>query len=168
MNTAKAGFVWTVETIKGGEVVDSEVIHNLFPIEGLNNMLAVWLKGATQPTNFYVSLYEGNYTPVPGDTAAAFPAAATELTAYAETTRVPLVLGSVASGAVDNVSDADTRAIFTGNTNGKLAVGGFITTAPAKGATTGVLASAVRFTSPKSLDAGTFLRATCSFQIVSA
>lgn len=164
-NIARAGFVYTVETIKDGHVIDTETVSNLIPIEGLNDMLAVWLKGGTQATNFYVGLYEGNYTPVPGDTAAAFPAAATELTAYDETTRVPLVLGSVTGGAVDNSANP---AVFTGSTNGKQAMGGFISTSPAKGSTTGVLASAVRFPSPKSLDDGTVLRVTCSFQIVSA
>lgn len=164
-NQAKAGFTYTVETIKDGQVIDTDVVTNLIPIEGLNDMLGVWLKGGTQPAGFYVGLYEGNYTPVPGDTAAAFPAAATELTAYDEATRVALVLGSVASGAVSNAANP---AVFTGSTNGKQAMGGFISTAPAKGATTGTLASAVRFTSPKSLDDGTVLRVTCSFQIVSA
>lgn len=164
-NKAKAGFVWTVESVKDGIVIDREVIHNLFPIEGLNNMLNVWLKSGTQSANWYVGLYSGNYTPVPGDTAAGFPAAATELTAYDETTRVLLELGTTAAGGVDNSADP---AVFTGSTNGTVAQGGFISSAPAKGATTGVLASAVRFSSPKSLDDGTVLRVTCSFQIVSA
>lgn len=164
-NTAKAGFTWTVESIRDGVVIDTETTHNLFPIEGLNDMLSVWLKSGTQSASWYVGLYEGNYTPIPGDTAAGFPAASTELTAYDETTRIALVLGTVSGGGVDNSA---SPAVFTGSTNGKQVMGGFISTAPAKGATTGVLASAVRFTSPKSLDDGTVLRVTCSFQIVSA
>jgi len=163
-NIARAGWVWTIEASEDGKVINTQKVHNLFPIEGLNNMLGVWLKGVTQPSNFYVGLFEGNYTPVPGDTAAGFPAAATELTTYDETTRVLLELGDVAAGAVDNSAD---RAVFTGSTNGKSVTGGFITTAPAKGATTGVLASAVRFSSPQSFNDGTILRVTCSFQIVS-
>lgn len=164
-NTPKAGFTYVIETVRDGVVIDTETVHNLMPIEGLNDMLSVWLKSGTQAATFYVGLYEGNYTPAPSDTAAAFPAAATELTAYSETARVPLVLGAVSGGASDNSA---SKAVFTGTTDGKSVMGGFISTAPAKGATTGVLASAVRFTSPKSLDNGTILRVTCSIQIVSA
>lgn len=164
-NQAKAGFVYDVESWKDGNLLLAQRVHNLFPIEGLDDMLSVWLKGGTQAAGFYVGLYEGNYTPTPGDTAAAFPAAATELTAYAELTRVPLVLGAVSGGACDNL---DSPAIFTGNTAGKQAMGGFISPAPAKGATTGVLASAVRFPSPQPIGDGVVLRVKCSFQIVSA
>ncbi len=164
MDRAQAGFLYTVETIKDGKVIDTEVVHNLLPIEGLNYLISTGLKAGSAFTSWYVGLYEGDYTPVPGDTMAAFPGAATELTAYDESTRRALTLGAVASGAVDN---AASKAEFTGSTNGKLAMGGFVASAPAKGATTGVLISAVRFTSPKALDDGTILRVTAGFSITS-
>lgn len=164
MSKAQMGFVYTVQTIRDGQVIDTETIHNLIPIEGLNHMLEVAFKSGSQNANFYVGLFEGAYTPVPGDTMAAFPGDATELTAYSETARPTLVLGAVAAGQVDNEGD---EAAFTGTTNGKQAHGGFISSAPTKGSTSGVLVSAVRFSSPKPLDAGTVLNVTCAFSAVS-
>lgn len=163
-NAAKAGFTYTLETIKNGKVIDREVVHNLLPIEGLNYLIGAGLKAASPYTTWYVGLFEGAYTPVPGDTMAAFPAAATELTAYEESTRRTLVLGAIADGTVDNLA---SKAEFTGTTDGKQAAGGFIASSPTKGATSGVLISAVRFTSPKALDDGTVLRVTGGFAITS-
>lgn len=164
-NIAKAGWVYDLESWQDGKLIHTQRAHNLIPIEGINNMLDVWLKQATQPTKFYIGLYEGNYTPVPGDTAASFPAAATELTAYSEATRVEVVLGAVAAGSVTNF---DSPAEFTGTTAGKQAAGGFISTSPTKGSTTGVLCSAVRFPSPQPIGTGVKLLVKASFQIVSA
>ena len=164
MNHVKCGFLWTIEEIKDGVLLSTEQVHNLVPVEGLNYILNAALKNGTPFPSFYVGLYEGAYTPTPGDEMATFPTAATELTAYAETTRRLLTLGAVSAGAVDNSA---SRAEFTGNVNGKLAQGGFISSAPTKGAATGVLVSAVRFPSPRPLDAGTVLRVTAAFNIVS-
>lgn len=165
MEHAKAGFVYTVETIRNGEVVDTEVIHNLIPTEGINYLIGAGLKGATPVTSWYVGLFEGDYSPVAGDTMATFPGNATECTAYVETARPALTLGTVSGGTVDNTA---SKAEFTGNATGKLVKGGFISSVPTKGATTGVLVSAVRFTTPKSLDAGSTLRVTAGFSIFSA
>lgn len=166
MNGINLGFTWHIERVRlsDGAVLDSEVAHNLVPVEGLNHIISVALKNGVPFANFYVGLYEGAYTPVPTDKATTFPAAATELTAYEQTTRQPLVLGTVDNGTVDNVA---AKAEFTGTTNGKFAQGGFISSAPTKGAATGVLISAVKFPSPKPLDAGTILRVTAGFSAIS-
>lgn len=160
-----AGFNYLIETIdRHGVVVDRVKTYNLVPIEGLNYIINTALKAATQQPAFYIGLYEGVYSPVPGDTMATFPASATELVAYAETTRRVLTLGDVAAGQADN---SLARAEFTGNTNGKLAQGGFISSSPTKGSGSGVLVSAVRFPSPRPLDAGAMLRVTAGFTLVS-
>jgi hypothetical protein len=164
MDSMKLGFTYTIEAVKDGQVIDSETVHNLIPIEGLNHILDVALKNGTAQAAFYVGLFEGAYTPIPADTMATFPGTATELTAYSETTRQVLTLGAIAAGQADNV---DSKAVFTGPTNGKQAHGGFISSSPTKGSTTGVLISAVRFSSPKTFDSGTELRVTCAFSAVS-
>ena len=75
----RAGFDYLIEIVdRDGNVRDTERVHNLMPGEGLNYVLGAALKGAAQITSFYVGLYEGNYTPVAGDTAATFPVSATE------------------------------------------------------------------------------------------
>lgn len=159
-----AGFDYLVEVIgKDGKVRDTEHVHNLMPTEGLNYVLGAALKGAAQITAFYVGLYEGNYTPVAGDTAAAFSVSATESTAYAEATRVALTLGSVVSGAADNSA---ARAEFTADAT-KTFYGGFISSSNAKGSSSGVLVSAVRFASPKVLASGEILRVTAGFVLLS-
>jgi hypothetical protein len=165
MNThLNAGFTYLVEVVKDGSVVDREEAKNLMPIEGLNHMLGVTLKGATQAATWYIGLYEGNYTPVSTDTAAVFPTAATETTAYAETTRVEFVEGTATGGALDNSA---SRAEFT-FTSATTVYGGFIGSASAKGGLTGALLSAVRFSSPKVLEIGSVLRVTAGFTLASA
>lgn len=163
-NTLKAGFTYLVEVVaRDGSIRESETIANLMPNEGLSHMLGVTLKGATQILSWHVGIYEGNYTPVAGDTAAAFPASATESSAYAEATRPVLTLGVVTAGAADNSA---SRAEFTANAT-KTFYGGFVSSSAAKGSTSGVLLSAVRFASPKNLSSGEVLRVTAGFNLVS-
>jgi hypothetical protein len=165
MNTKiHPGFTYLVEVVKDGVVVDSEVVHNLMPTEGLNYMLSTAIKGTAGLSPWYIGLYEGNYTPVGTDTAAGFPAAATETTAYTEATRVEFNEGTVAAGAADNSAN---RAEFTFNA-AKTVYGGFISSASAKGGVSGVLLSAVRFSSPKVLEIGAVLRVTAGFTLASA
>jgi hypothetical protein len=164
MEHATAGFTYLIETVKDGVVVDSEIVHNLIPIEGINYLISAGMKGGSPYSSWYIGVYEGNYTPQSLDTAATFTTAATESVAYVETARQALTLGTVAGGSVDNTAN---QAVFTGNTNGKVIYGGFVSSIPTKNAASGVLLSAVRFSSPKTLDAGTLLRVTAGFAIAS-
>lgn len=166
MNEAiKAGFVYTVETIApDGTVVDVETVHNLMPTEGINHTLNATLKGGTAYSSWFVGVYEGNYTPVAGDTMATFPGLATESTAYTETNRVAWTSGTVSAGVVDNTG---AKAEFTFNAT-KTIYGGFISSTPTKGSPAGVLLSVVRFASPKAMDAGSVLRVTAGFSMASA
>lgn len=161
----QAGFEYLVEIVdKDGVVRDRETVHNLMPVDGLNHMIGATLKGTAQVTSWFVGLYEGNYTPTPLDTAASFPTSATECTAYTETTRQALTLGAVSGGAADNSA---SRAEFTFSAD-KTVYGGFVASSSAKGATSGTLLSAVRFSSPKTISAGSTLRVTAGFVLVSA
>lgn len=159
----KGGFEYLVEFLKDGEVVDSFVAHNLLPIECANYMLNVSFRNATPVATWYIGLYEGNYTPSINDTAASFPSAATECTTYAETTRVAFTAAPAAAGVTDNSA---ARGEFTSNA-AKVIYGGFISSVAAKGATTGILGSAVRFPSPRNFDVGTVLRVTAGFTLTS-
>lgn len=158
-----AGFEYLIEVVKDGVVIDSEVAHNLLPIEGLDHIIDVALKGGAQHASWYVGLFEGNYTPIASDTAATFPAVATECTAYTEATRPAWTGGAVATGSVSNSA---SRAEFTSNSN-KTIYGGFVVSASAKGGVTGTLISVVRFSSPKTFDSGSVLRVTAGFTMTS-
>ena len=156
----KMGFQFLVEVVDEltGEVISSEIADNITPTEGENHILNVIFKAATQITSWFVGIYEGNYTPLATDTAAVFPANATETTTYAEATRQAFTPGAVAAGAVDNTA---ALATFTSN-SAKTIYGMFISSASAKGATTGVLISAVKFGSAQTFGSGTLLRVTAS------
>lgn len=161
---AHAGVNYTIEVIRGGAVVDSETVHNLMPEEGRNHAVSVITKGATQVPTWYIGLFEGNYVPVDSDKASTFPSNATECTAYLPATRVEFVEGAVAAGVVENTA---SRAEFTA-TAAKTIYGAFLVSAQAKGAITGVLMSAARFTAPKVLQIDDVLRVTASFSLTSA
>lgn len=164
MNAQPAlGFTYLVEVIKDGVVVDREELHNLMPTEGLNHMLSVMLAGGAQVGTWYLGLFEGNYTPVAGDTAATFPASATETTTYVEATRVAFTPGAIAGGAANNSA---ARAEFTSNSN-KTVYGAFMVSASGKGAASGVLLSAAKFSTTKSFDSGSILRVTAGFTTAS-
>ncbi|HOU64415.1 MAG TPA: hypothetical protein PK861_00080 [Thermomonas sp.] len=155
-STAGAGFVYVIETIKGGRVIDQITAHNVMPTEGANAILQAALLGGTQVPTWYIGLYEGNYTPSIGDTAALLPGLATECTTYDGTTRKSWVPGAATGGAASN---AAAKAEFTFTAN-KTVYGGFMTSAPARGATVGALVSVVRFPSPRVLDIDSILRVT--------
>jgi hypothetical protein len=144
-----------------------EFVTNLVPTEGLNHILTVLLKGTSQISPWYIGLYGNNYEPQASDTMATFPGGgvAGEITSeYDEATREEFVEGVVAAGAVDNSA---SPAEFTFN-QADTVYGGFIGSSSTKGSTTGVLLSAVKFASPKSMSADGVLRVTAGFTIVSA
>lgn len=157
-----AGFTYHVEHVRRGQVIDTETAHNLLPNEGLDHVIDVLLKGGTAHTTWYLGLFEGDYTPGPTDTAATFPTAASEFTAYDEATRQPVTFGAISLGGTDNNA---SRAEFT--STGSVAIyGGFLTPASAKEAATGPLLSAARFSSPKLLEDDDVLRVIVGFSLL--
>lgn len=153
------GCRYVVEHVRNGKVIDTFDFHNLVPTEGLNHITGVVIKGVAQVSSWFIGLFEGNYTPVPGDTAALFPTASTECTAYVPSTRPAFTAGAVAAGTADNTA---SRAEFT-FTAAKTVYGAFVSPASAKSGTTGPLLSAARFPVAKGMEIDDILRVTCSF-----
>lgn len=135
----------------GGEEVWSS--PNLVVLQGRNHALDVLLHGATAISPWYIGVFEGNYTPVDGDTAATFPTSATECTAYDETTRVAYNEAAAVAGVTTNSAN---RAEFTFNAT-KTIYGAFLTSAAAKGAITGTLLAADRGSVSKGVSSGDVL-----------
>lgn len=159
---AKPGFIWTFEHLsKDGHVVD--VQHNLMPLEGLNHWIDVLLGKTPQQAQWHIGLFSGDYTPVPGDTALTFPVQATEFTAYEGVGRKTFVVASASGGEAHNHA---TPAEFTFTANGTI-YGGFISSASGKGATSGVLLSAVRFAVPKTKEPTDVLRVKAVLGLIS-
>jgi hypothetical protein len=145
---AALGFTYRLRiTHVDGRVEESED-HNLVPIEGQNHMMGVTFKSVAQVATWYLSVYEGNYTPTLNDTAATYAANATECTAYTPTSRPEFIEGAVAVGAVDNSASI---AVFTMTAN-KTLYGAAMLSSSVKGSTNGILMSIAPFSSPKILE----------------
>lgn len=161
---AKVGFEYHFELFDpSGQLVDKWDQTNLIPIEGVHYMLNAAFREGTQLPSWYIALYEGNYTPVAGLTAATFPAAASECTTYTNATRPAFVPAAPVSGSIDNVASI---ASFTSSAD-KTIYGGAILSSSAKGSTSGVIASAVRFSSPKPFTSGSVLAVTAGLLLIS-
>lgn len=127
--------------------------HNLLPDEGLLYLLTVGLVNGTKLASWYLAPYSANYTPVAGLTAATFPATATEITStsegYSEATRPVWTPTTPTTPLVDNVAN---KATFTIVTASSLSIyGAALLSSPTKGATTGTLMSATKFSQARVL-----------------
>lgn len=130
--------------------------RNLVPAEGIAYFLNTGMKGGTAITSWYLALFSANVTPAANWTAANFVANATEIVSgtegYTQTTRVPWVGGVVAGGKVANTaSPARFTVVCTTTLN---VAGAALLSASAKGAVTGTLASATRYTNVRTLGNG--------------
>jgi hypothetical protein len=161
----KVHFMYKFEHIRNGVVIDTEVVKNIIPAEGITYILNAALNGGSQFTSWYVGVFEADYTPLTGDTMATFPASATEsTTAYDETARVAFVDDALAGGLWSN---AGSPAEFTFNAT-KTIYGGFITSGSVKGGTTGVLVSAVKAGTSKAVVDNDVLKVTAGITLSSS
>lgn len=159
-----SGFTYVVEHTRGGEVLSAEIVHNLLPTEGLNHAVDVLLLAGAQQSNWYLALFEGNYTPTSTVTGATVVSVATECTAYDETTRQQWIGSAVSAGASSNTA---SKAVFTMNAT-KGVYGAFLVSSSVKSSTTGILLSIAQFPTVKNVIDNDILRVTASFTNVSA
>ncbi len=133
--------------------LDERFDPNLLPDEGLVYLLSVGLANGTKLATWYLSIYSGNYTPLPGLTAAGYPATASEITSntegYIEPTRPVWTPTPPTTPLVDNLAN---KAAFTIATASSLTVNGAALLSEAtKGAVTGKLVSATKFSAARTL-----------------
>lgn len=159
----RAGFTYHLEVVRGGVVIDSDWFHNLIPTEGIYHIVNTVFAGGVQIPTWYIGIFEGNYTPVAGDTAATFSSLSTESSAYSETARPTWQKGTISAGLITNVLN---RAVFSMNAD-KTIYGAFMSSASPKQAVTGTLVSAARFNSPKILSSGDVLNVTAGLTLSS-
>lgn len=145
--------------IRAGEVIDEFDCPNLCVDEGLNKLLNVMFDAVTQINTWYMGLFEGNYTPIAGVTAATIASAATETTAYNETVRQTFVPVAATAKSITNAASVGT---FTFNAT-KSIYGAFLISDNTKGGTAGTLFSAAKFSAPKSVVSGDQLLLTYTF-----
>lgn len=133
--------------------LDERQDPNLLTDEGLIYLLSVGLNNGTKLPTWYLSLYAANYTPLPGLTAASYPATASEITSntegYIESTRPIWTPTAPTTPLIDNLAN---KASFTIATASSLTVNGAALLSEAtKGAVTGKLISATKFSAPRTL-----------------
>lgn len=155
---------WDGEIVRDGKVIDQFSCPNIVVNEGLNALLGIMFNAATQVTTWYCGLFEANYTPVAGVTAATITSASTETTAYDEATRVAYVEAAPASQSITNSA---SRATFTFNAT-KTIYGAFLVSNNTKSGTTGTLFSAAKFATAKSVVDDDQLLLTYTFTAASA
>ena len=131
---------------------------NLIVDEGLNHILNVELGAAAQILTWYLGVFEGNYNPVAGVTAATITAASTESTAYASATRPQWV---EAASTAELITNTASKASFVFNAT-KTIYGAFLISNSTKSSTLGTLFSAARFATAKNVDSGDELLLTYS------
>lgn len=158
------GCTYTYEVVRNGVVVDTGVAFNLMPEQGRNAALNAFFNGVAAPTGWYFGVFEGNTFPGDDLKADTWVSLLGECTTYTPATRPAFVTSPAAAGEVNNVA---SRAEMT-FTAAKTIYGAVIVSASAKGAGTGLIASAVRFDAAKAMQIGDTLRLTGSFNLVSA
>lgn len=142
MNALANGAFKTFMVDDGGGQYDAALDPNLVVDQALIDMLNVYFNGAVATTQWHVALFGGNVTPQPNWTGASWVAAATEFTAYSETTR-PIFDTDPAT--TPEVGNAGNEALFTFVGSGLTVRGAAIVSASAKSATSGILYAATRF-----------------------
>jgi hypothetical protein len=161
--------VFTFELVRNGKVVDRWTVHNVVTTEGANSILNCYFKATSCPATWYVGLVDNaGFTAVAAtDTAAKITTSANppttngwqELSAYSESVRQTLTLGTVSAGSVDNSA---SKAVFTMNATNTVK-GAFLSTSSTKsGGTAGVLYSPAAFSSTKAVENNDVLNVTAT------
>lgn len=146
-----------------GKIKWREEFYNLVTTVGLNDSLDKHLKGSSYTAAWYVGLTGNTPSFASGDTMSSH-AGWSEVTAYSESVRQTLTLGTVSGGSVDNSA---SKATFTVNANGTAIGGGFIVSNSTKSGTTGTLYGGGAFTAGnKTLDNGDSLAVTVTLTAV--
>ena len=162
-HTIEIGHFYKVECFdKDGNLKWQDGFENLVVTAGRNKYLDATLKtGLTTPA-WYVGLKDA-VASIAADTMASH-AGWAELVPYSNATRPTYVLGTIASGSVDNSA---SKAVF--NINGSATIGGaFIADNSTKSGTSGILLGAGEFGTARSVISGDTLNVTITCSITSA
>lgn len=122
---------------------------NLLTTEGMNHLLSVGVAGGSQVGTWYIAPFSGNVSILDTLTAATFAATTTELTTqYSEATRVAFVESVPAAKSTNNTANP---AVFTTASDNVSIWGIGLLSVSTKGATSGTLLSAAKYSTVRSL-----------------
>lgn len=157
-------YLGDVVTIDGVPLVGPRRTRNIVPQSGINHLAGV-LRGTVAPIgDWYLGVYEGDFVPTSGTTAADLQTLAQECLAYGETARP--VWDETYDG-VQLITNLSSRAEYTFTADKRL-MGAFIVSASVKGSASGTLLSIARFASPYDVPRGSVFRLGASINIVPA
>jgi hypothetical protein len=169
--SAKAGGVFNIQCHDAaGNLKWETKEHNLVVNVGLQDMNTKYFSGSGYTATWYLGLYGSGATnsPAAGDTMSSH-IGWTEVTAYSQATRPQAVFGTATTADPSVISNSASPAVYS--INGTTVVGGaFLTSNNTKGGTTGVLFSAVDFSSPgdRSVVSGDTISLTYTFSLDAA
>ena len=153
----RVGFVYTVEhrNAAGRLVEPVEIVKNLIPDDGIEYMLNVAYRATPAAySSWYLGLYTASRTPVAADTMTTLLADCVESAAYGSASRDAVTFPAAASGALTTAAAPNEFTFASAAT----ITGGLLTTGATIGNSSGLLVSAVLFTSPKVMEIGDTLK----------
>lgn len=151
---------------RAGEYGESEFdFDNVCTNQGLIALLNGMFTGATQITNWYLGVFQNNYTPVVGDTMSSFVSSAGEFTGYSGGARPSFT--PAAASASPSISNTASAATFTFTGSATL-YGAFLSSSPTPGGGSGTLFSAAQFGASKNVSSGDQLILTYTINAATA
>ena len=144
--------VYHAKLMRAGKLIDEWDFDNIIVAEGLIAMLNIMFAGQSVISNWYMGVFQNNYTPVSTDTAASITGNAGEFTSYSGGAR-PTFSAVAATQPTPSVSNSVTQANFTFTGSATLA-GAFLVSNATPGASSGTLYSAAQFSSSKQVGPG--------------
>lgn len=155
--------LYQVECVDGhGRIRWRDRFTNLVVTAGRNDLLSQYFKGNAYTAAWYVGLIDnaGFAAVAAADAMASHPGWA-ESTAYANSVRPALTLGTASAGSIDNSGSA---AAFSVNASATIR-GAFVANANGKGTASGTLYSAGTFAAARSVASGDTLNVTVTLAV---
>jgi hypothetical protein len=145
-------FVEHYRALKSGVLrkIHEQLVKNLVVNEGLNHILNVTFNNTTQITQWYLSLFKGNYTPISTNTAVSFTGTATEIAGGDMTSPATRDTYDDATSTAQSITNSASKASFVFNAT-LTVYGAFLQSTSAYGNATGVLLCAAKFGSSRAV-----------------
>lgn len=139
--------------------------RNVATYQGLISLLNTMFTGSGQITNWYLGVFQNNYTPVVTDTMSSFVTSAGEFTGYSGGAR-PTFSPAAASGS-PTINNGASAATFTFTGSATL-YGAFLSSVATPGSGSGILFSAAQFGASKNVSSGDQLILTYTINAATA
>lgn len=145
---AKAAGVYRAQHFRKGRLIDEWEFENSVVNQGLIAMMNIMFAGVSVVSNWYIGVFQNNYTPVATDTAASIVGNAGEFTGYSGGARPSFTPAQATSSPTITNTASQATFNFTGSAT---LTGAFLISSATPGSNSGTLYSAAQFGSSKSV-----------------